>query len=158
ERAPAAPVIAAEPQNETRRQGHPAAFFVRRPSRGRRANRSSSSWPRAARRRRVFGARRISIQPAAQPGGGIAMALRIELKPHERVIVGECVITNCGHKTAFLVDGRVPILREKDIVTAKTANTPVKRLYLCTQMMYLEDDIPKYQDMYMGFIKDLLEA
>ena len=86
------------------------------------------------------------------------MALRIELKPHERVIVGECVITNCDHKTAFLVDGRVPILREKDILTPKTADTPVKRLYLCTQMMYLEDDIPKYQDIYMGFIKDLLEA
>jgi flagellar protein FlbT len=25
-------------------------------------------------------------------------------------------------------------------------------------MMYLEDDIPKYQDLYMGFVKDLLEA
>jgi flagellar protein FlbT len=24
--------------------------------------------------------------------------------------------------------------------------------------MYLENDIPKYQDLYMGFIKDLLEA
>jgi flagellar protein FlbT len=25
-------------------------------------------------------------------------------------------------------------------------------------MMYLEDDIPKYQDLYMSFVKDLLEA
>ena len=25
-------------------------------------------------------------------------------------------------------------------------------------MMYLEDDIPKYQDLYMDFVKDLLEA
>ena len=25
-------------------------------------------------------------------------------------------------------------------------------------MMYLENDIPKYQDLYMGFVKDLLEA
>ena len=24
--------------------------------------------------------------------------------------------------------------------------------------MYLENDIPKYQDLYMGFVKDLLEA
>jgi flagellar protein FlbT len=86
------------------------------------------------------------------------MALRIELKPHERLIIGECVITNCGHKTAFVVNGKVPILREKDILTAKTANTPVKRLYLCTQLMYLEGDIGKYQDMYWGFVKDLIEA
>jgi flagellar protein FlbT len=24
--------------------------------------------------------------------------------------------------------------------------------------MYLEDDIPKYQELYLGFVKDLLEA
>ena len=34
----------------------------------------------------------------------------------------------------------------------------MKRLYLCVQMMYLEKNIPKYQDLYMGFVKDLLEA
>ncbi len=34
----------------------------------------------------------------------------------------------------------------------------MKRLYFCIQMMYLENDIPKYQDLYMGFVKDLLEA
>jgi flagellar protein FlbT len=25
-------------------------------------------------------------------------------------------------------------------------------------MMYLENDIPKYQDLYVSFVKDLLEA
>ena len=34
----------------------------------------------------------------------------------------------------------------------------MKRLYLCVQQMYLEKDIPKYQELYMGFVKDLLEA
>jgi flagellar protein FlbT len=86
------------------------------------------------------------------------MALRIELKPFERVVIGQCVITNSNSRSAFLVDGKVPILREKDILTPKTANSPVKRLYLCAQQMYLEDDIPKYQEFYMGFAKDLLEA
>jgi flagellar protein FlbT len=57
-----------------------------------------------------------------------------------------------------MIEGHAPILREKDILTAETADTPVKRLYLCVQMMYLEDDIPKYQDLYMSFVKDLLEA
>ena len=86
------------------------------------------------------------------------MALRIELKPFERVVIGQCLITNSKSRTAFRVDGKVPILREKDILTPKTANSPVKRLYLCAQQMYLEDDIPKYQEFYMGFAKDLLEA
>jgi len=26
------------------------------------------------------------------------------------------------------------------------------------QMMYLENDIPAYQELYLGFIKDLIEA
>ncbi len=86
------------------------------------------------------------------------MSLRVVLKPFERIIIGQSVITNSETRTTFLVDGEAPILREKDILTAETANTPVKRLYFCIQMMYLENDIPKYQDLYMGFVKDLLEA
>ena len=86
------------------------------------------------------------------------MALKVVLKPFERIIIGQSLITNSETRTTFLIDGEAPILREKDILTAETANTPVKRLYFCIQMMYLENDIPKYQDLYMGFIKDLLEA
>ena len=86
------------------------------------------------------------------------MALKVVLKPFERIVIGQSLITNSEIRTTFLIDGVAPILREKDILTAETANTPVKRLYLCIQMMYLENDIPKYQDLYMGFVKDLLEA
>src|ERR1700761_8911837 len=86
------------------------------------------------------------------------MALKVELKPFERIIIGESVITNSEMRTTFLIEGEAPILREKDILTAETADTPVKRLYLCVQMMYLEKDIPKYQEIYMSFVKDLLEA
>ena len=86
------------------------------------------------------------------------MALKVELKPFEQIIIGQSVITNSDTRTTLMIEGHAPILREKDILTAETANTPVKRLYLCIQMMYLEDDIPKYQDLYMDFVKDLLEA
>ncbi|MFZ2160323.1 MAG: flagellar biosynthesis repressor FlbT [Bradyrhizobium sp.] len=84
--------------------------------------------------------------------------MKIELRPFERIIIGESVITNSETRTHFFIEGEAPILREKDILTAETANSPVKRLYLCVQMMYLEKDIPKYQELYMGFVKDLLEA
>jgi flagellar protein FlbT len=87
-----------------------------------------------------------------------AMALKVELKPFERIIIGQSLITNCDTRTRLMISGEAPILREKDILTADTAKTPVKRLYLCVQMMYLEDDIPKYQDLYVSFVRDLLEA
>lgn len=86
------------------------------------------------------------------------MALKVELKPFERILIGQSLVTNTELRTKLMIEGHAPILREKDILTAETADTPVKRLYLCVQMMYLEDDIPKYQDLYMSFVKDLLEA
>jgi flagellar protein FlbT len=86
------------------------------------------------------------------------MALKIELKPFERIIIGQSLITNSDVRTRLVVEGNAPILREKDILTAETANTPMKRLYLCVQMMYLEDDIAKYQSIYFEFIKDILAA
>jgi flagellar protein FlbT len=86
------------------------------------------------------------------------MPLRVELKPFERIVIGETVIINSGTRTSFLIDGEAPILREKDTVTAETANTPVKRLYYCIQMMYLKNDIPRYRAAYLGSIKELREA
>ena len=86
------------------------------------------------------------------------MPLRVELKPFERIIIGQSVITNSDTRTAFLIDGDAPILREKDILTAGTANTPVKRIYLCVQMMYLKNNIPRYRASYVGLVKELLDA
>ena len=85
------------------------------------------------------------------------MPLRVELKPFERIIIGETVIINSGTRTSFLIDGEAPILREKDTVTAETADTPVKRLYFCVQMMYLKNDIPRYRASYLGFVRELRE-
>ena len=46
------------------------------------------------------------------------MALKVELKPHEKIIVGSCVITNTDQRAKFLIEGdRLPVLREKDILT-----------------------------------------
>jgi flagellar protein FlbT len=83
------------------------------------------------------------------------MPLRVELKPFERIVIGEAVLINSGTRTSFLIDGDAPILREKDTVTAETANTPAKRLYFCVQMMYLKNDILRYRAQYLGLIQDL---
>ena len=50
------------------------------------------------------------------------MALKVELKPHERIIIGSCVVTNTDQRARLLIDGdNIPILREKDILTPETA-------------------------------------
>jgi flagellar biosynthesis repressor protein FlbT len=86
------------------------------------------------------------------------MPLRVELKPFERIVIGDSVIINSGTRTCFLIDGETPILRERDTVTAETANTPAKRLYLCVQTMYLKSDVSRYRERYVGLIKELQDV
>lgn len=86
------------------------------------------------------------------------MPLRVELKPFERIVIGETVLINSGTRTSFLIDGEAPILRERDTVTPETATTPAKRLYLCIQTMYLKSDIPRYRTAYQGFLRELRET
>ena len=87
------------------------------------------------------------------------MALKVELRPHERIIIGSCVITNTDQRAKFLIDGeRVPILREKDILTPATADTPAKLVYLAVQLMYLAPDPREHHPTYFGIIRDMLVA
>jgi hypothetical protein len=55
------------------------------------------------------------------------MSLKVELKPNERLIIGTAVIRNGDQRTRFFIEGDAPILREKDILTVDSADTPAKK-------------------------------
>ena len=63
------------------------------------------------------------------------MPLKIELKPNERLIVGNALITNDRERTRLYINGNVPILREKYILTEEQADTPCKKVYYVLQKM-----------------------
>ena len=86
------------------------------------------------------------------------MALKVELKPGERIILGECVITNHDQRTRLLIEGQMPILREKDILTPELADTPAKRIYLAVQLMYTSRDPRPHHEVYFALVRDILEA
>jgi flagellar biosynthesis repressor protein FlbT len=86
------------------------------------------------------------------------MPLRVELKPGERVIIGTAVIRNGDQRARFFIEGEAPILREKDILTVETADTPAKRIYLAVQLMYLNGDISGHNEVYFPLVKDFLAA
>jgi flagellar biosynthesis repressor protein FlbT len=86
------------------------------------------------------------------------MALKVELKPGERIFIGECVITNDDQRTRLLIDGAAPVLREKDIMTAEQANTPGKRIYLAVQLMYTSSDPRTHHEVYFALIRDIIQA
>jgi len=86
------------------------------------------------------------------------VALKIELKPNERVIVGECFVTNAGPRTRLVIDGMVPILREKDIMTSERADSPAKRIYLAVQRMYTSKHPRKCYALYSRLVHTVLQA
>ena len=86
------------------------------------------------------------------------MSLKVELKPGEKLIVGNCVITNSDQRTRLFIDGKSPILREKDILTFETADSPAKRIYLAVQLMYINDNVDRLTQDYFALINDIVTA
>ena len=86
------------------------------------------------------------------------MALRVELKPGERLLIGESIITNGNQRAKFLIDGSAPVLREKDIMTVRRAVTPAARVYLAVQLMYTSRDPRAHHEIYFSLIRDLVQA
>jgi len=86
------------------------------------------------------------------------VALKLELRPNERVIVGDCVITNDNQRTRLLVEGTVPILRERDIMALSAANSPAKRIYLAVQLMYTSRRPEEHQELYLRLVRQILKA
>ena len=86
------------------------------------------------------------------------MALKVELKPGERIFVGESVIINDDQRTRLLIKGAAPVLREKDIMTPQRADTPAKRIYLAVQLMYTSRDPRDHHDVYFALVRDIVQA
>jgi flagellar biosynthesis repressor protein FlbT len=86
------------------------------------------------------------------------MSLKVELKPGEKLLIGNCVVTNSDQRARLFIDGRAPILREKDILTAESANTPAKRIYLAVQLMYINEDVAGLSKDYFELVGDIVRA
>ena len=86
------------------------------------------------------------------------MALKVELKPGERILIGECVVTNSEQRTRLLIEGSAPILRQKDIMTPEQANTPAKRIYLAVQLMYTSREPQRHHELYFSLVRDIVQA
>ena len=87
------------------------------------------------------------------------MALKITLKPHERLIVGGAVVTNGNARSDLIIENNVPILREKDILSEKNADTPCKRIYFVIQLMYVDDkNMAEHHALYWRLVRDVVKA
>lgn len=86
------------------------------------------------------------------------MALVIDLKPSERIIIGEALITNDAARTRLHIEGDAPILREKDILRTDEADSPGKQIYLMIQLMYLSRTPEELHQDYFKAVKQMQNA
>lgn len=87
------------------------------------------------------------------------MALKITLKPHEKIIVAGAAITNGNAATSLFIENKVPLLREKDILREQDAHSPARRIYFTIQLMYMDQDhLTEYHKIYWGFVRDFIKA
>ncbi len=87
------------------------------------------------------------------------MALKIALKPQEKLIIGGAVIQNGKNRSEFIVENNVAVLREKDIMREEEATTYCSRIYFVIQLMYIDGgNLVGYHNTYWALVKDLVGA
>lgn len=88
------------------------------------------------------------------------MALKIALKSSERILIGGAVVKNGSRHTAeLIVENNAPVLREKDILSEKEADTPCSRIYFVIQLMYIDtENLAIHHESYWKLIRPLLKA
>src|SRR3546814_16727512 len=68
------------------------------------------------------------------------MALTLNLKPGERVVVNGALIRNSSDsRTSIVIENKASILREKDFMRESEAITPARRLYFLCMLAYLDE-------------------
>jgi flagellar biosynthesis repressor protein FlbT len=88
------------------------------------------------------------------------MALKLTLKPGERMILGGAVVTNGSSGSCdLIVENKVPILRQKDILTEAKADSPCRRIYLTVQLMYIDEaNLSTYHKAFWELAGELVKA
>jgi len=87
------------------------------------------------------------------------MPLKITLKPNERMIAGGAVITNGNTRCNLLVENKVPILRQNDIMSEKDADSPCRKIYFTIQLMYIdEENLIEHHNTYWKLVQDIVKA
>jgi flagellar protein FlbT len=88
------------------------------------------------------------------------MPLKVTLKPNERLFInGAVVVNNEESRITLVIVNDVPILREKDILTDQSADSPCKRVHLSIQLMYMDpSNLADYHKSYWKLVAEIVKA
>ncbi len=75
------------------------------------------------------------------------------------MIVGGAVVTNGNTKCDLFIENRVPILRQKGIMSEKDADSPGRRIYFAIQLMYVdEENLIEHHNTYWKLVQSFVGA
>ncbi len=87
------------------------------------------------------------------------MALKLVLKPGEKIVINQAVIVNGGDKAELVLENKARVLREKDIMTEADADSPARRIYFLVQLLYLFPERSRlYQNKFNDYLRDFIQA
>lgn len=87
------------------------------------------------------------------------MALKLSLKPDEKLVINGAVIANADRRTTLVVHNKASILREKDILREEDVDTPAKRIYFPIMLMYMDpNDKSKYHEEFILRMTEFMNA
>lgn len=83
------------------------------------------------------------------------MALKLNLKPGEKLVINGAVIVNGDRKTSLAIRNFAHIMRESDVMQEEQANTPTRRAYFAAQLLLLD---PEGRADYVPQARELITA
>jgi flagellar protein FlbT len=87
------------------------------------------------------------------------MPLKITLKPHEKALIGTAVIANGPTKAELVILNKVPVLKEREIITPEEADTVAKKIYVTILNMYANPRSEReYHDIYFSLVRAFIDA
>lgn len=69
------------------------------------------------------------------------MALKLTLKPDERIIVNGCAMRNSGRRHVLTIESQADVIRGQDLLDPEGAATPVRRVYFLIQTALTRADL-----------------
>ncbi len=85
------------------------------------------------------------------------MVLKLNLKPHEKCIIGGAAVQNGNKMASFIIANQTTILREKHIMTEEKADTLAKQIYFVVQLIYIDGGIDNSKQNHEIFFKLIRE-
>jgi len=87
------------------------------------------------------------------------MALKLSLKPHERLVLNGAVLQNGDRRGVILLQNKASVLREKDIMQEDEANSPSRRIYFAVMMMYIDEaNVSRYHEVFIHRLQEFMGA